>query len=86
MPTEPGHLEYESTQFLVIGDGINGFGGAVEEMSKDKKDRNKEKPVDEVEKLGEEDHARVDGLEENDPVFADLGLSSKEYPHLRTTW
>ncbi|KAH6677365.1 hypothetical protein B0J14DRAFT_560153 [Halenospora varia] len=86
MPTEPEHFDYEATQFLVIGEGMGELGRAVEEMGKDKKDGEKEKPVEEIEKLEEEDHARVEGLKEDDPVFADLGLSSKEYHHLQTTW
>jgi hypothetical protein len=33
-----------------------------------------------------QDHDRVDSLKEDDPVFADLGMSSKEYPKMQTTW
>lgn len=54
MPLEPEHLDYEGTQFLVIGEGLGSFGKAVEEMSKDKKDDGKEKPEEEMEKLEEE--------------------------------
>lgn len=86
MPLEPELLNYENTQFLIIGEGLGDTGRATEEMSKDKKDDEKEKPEEELEKLGEEDHDRVEGLKEDDPVFADLGLSTKEYPKLQTTW
>ena len=34
----------------------------------------------------EQDHDRVENLREDDPIFADLGLSSKEYHKLQTTW
>ncbi|KUJ14895.1 uncharacterized protein LY89DRAFT_735956 [Mollisia scopiformis] len=86
MPLEPELLNYENTQFLVIGEGMGDTGRATEEMSKDKKDDEKETPSEELEKLEEEDHDRVEGLKEDDPVFADLGLSSKEYHKLQTTW
>ncbi|KAM3072153.1 hypothetical protein ACMFMG_008610 [Clarireedia jacksonii] len=82
MPLEPELLDYEGAQMLIIGEGQGELGRAVEEQ---KRDAGKEKPVEEMEKLGEEDHDRVEGLKD-DPVFADLGLSSKEYPHLQTTW
>ncbi|KAF4624743.1 hypothetical protein G7Y89_g13427 [Cudoniella acicularis] len=86
MPLIPELLEYEATQFLVIGEGMGELGKVVEEQEKDKENNAKKKPVEEVEKLEEEDHDRVEGLKEDDPVFADLDLSSKEYPHLQTTW
>lgn len=86
MPLEPELLDYGNTQFLVIGEGMGDTGRAMEEMSIDKKDDEKDKPAEELEKLEEEDHARVEGLKEDDPVFADLGLSSKEYHKLQTTW
>lgn len=86
MPLEPELLDYENTQFLVIGEGMGDTGHATEEMSKDAKDDEKEKPAEEMEKLEEEDHDRVEGLKEDDPIFADLGLSSKEYSKIQTTW
>jgi len=55
-------------------------------MSKDKRDDEKEKPEDEIEQLLGEDHDRIESLKEDDPVFADLGLSSKEYQKMKTTW
>lgn len=86
MPLEPELLNYESTQFLIIGEGLGDMDKAVQEMSKDAKDDAKEKPAEEMEKLEEEDHDRVENLKQDDPVFADLGLSSKEYPKMQTTW
>jgi hypothetical protein len=32
------------------------------------------------------DHHRVKHLEEDDPVFADLGLSGKEFSKIQTSW
>jgi hypothetical protein len=100
MPLEPEVLEYEGTQFLIIGEGLGDLGKAME--ARDEGDE-KEKPSEELEKLEEEvslisqatllllyslvqDHDRVEHLKEDDPVFADLGLSSKEYPKMQTTW
>lgn len=101
MPVTPETLDYEGAQFLLIGEGLGDINKAVEPSSKDEK-HDKEKPEAELEKLEEEvsvfakwlliytdlfkDHERVMHLNEDDPVFADLGLSSKEYPHLQTTW
>jgi hypothetical protein len=54
MPLEPELLEYENTQFLVIGEGLGDLGKAVEEQSKDHRDDSKEKPEEELERLEEE--------------------------------
>merc|ERR1712093_304241 len=86
MPLEPELLKYQNTQFLLIGEGIGEMGNAVQEMSEDAKDDTKETPIEEIQKLEEEDHDRVEHLKGDDPVFADLGLSSKEYSTMQTTW
>jgi hypothetical protein len=53
-------LDYEGTQFLVIGEGVDGgFGKAVDEAKKDAKDDTKEKPEEELEKLEEEVRAVI---------------------------
>ena len=54
MPLEPELLEYEHTQFLIIGEGLGELGKAMEEQSKDKRDEHKVKPVKEMERLEEE--------------------------------
>jgi hypothetical protein len=54
MPLEPELLNYEGAQMLIIGEAQGELGKAVEEQSKDEKDGEKEKPVEEMEKLGEE--------------------------------
>ncbi|RDW73736.1 hypothetical protein BP5796_07178 [Coleophoma crateriformis] len=86
MPLEPELLDYENTQFLIIGEGLGDMTKAVEEQSKDQRDESKEKPAEEMEKLEEEDMERVEHLKNDDPVFADLGLSSKQYSKMQTTW
>jgi hypothetical protein len=47
-------LDYEGAQILVIGEGMDAMGRAVEEQEKDKKDDKTDKPVEEMEKLEEE--------------------------------
>ncbi|PMD42682.1 hypothetical protein L207DRAFT_543305 [Hyaloscypha variabilis F] len=86
MPLEPELLDYQHTQLLLIGEGQGDFGRAVQEMTKDAKSDEKEKPEEEMEKLEEEDHDRVEHLKEDDPIFADLGLSAKEYPKIQASW
>jgi hypothetical protein len=54
MPLEPELLNYQNTQFLIIGEGMGKLGRAVEEQKKDAKDDEKEKPEEEMEKLEEE--------------------------------
>lgn len=54
MPLIPDLLEHENTQFLVIGEGAGTMGKALDEMSVDQKDGEKEKPEEEMSKLVEE--------------------------------
>ena len=58
----------------------------LEPAPKDEKDDKKETPAEELEKLEGEDEQRVENLRGDDTVFADLGISSKEYPKVLTTW
>jgi len=85
-PLEPEMLDYTHTQMLLIGEDRGDLEKSVKEMGEDKKDDEKVSPEEEMNQLEKEDHDRVKHLKEDDPVFADLGLSSKEYPHLKTTW
>ncbi|KAH8590818.1 hypothetical protein B0O99DRAFT_654698 [Bisporella sp. PMI_857] len=86
MPLEPELLDYENTQVLIIGEGMGNYCHSLEEVNKDQRGDEKVAPVDEIEKLLNEDHERVHGLKDDDPVFVDLGLSSKGYPKMQTTW
>ncbi|PBP26111.1 hypothetical protein BUE80_DR002974 [Diplocarpon rosae] len=86
MPLEPALLDYTNTQFLLIGEGMGEMDRAVEEASQDAKNDEKEKPVQEMETLEQEDQKRLEHLRPDDPIFADLGLSSTEYPEMQTTW
>ncbi|QSZ28664.1 hypothetical protein DSL72_003163 [Monilinia vaccinii-corymbosi] len=72
----PEHLNYEGTQLLLIGVG----------KSVDDEKNGKIGLEDEMDRLEREDHERVEGLKEDDPIFADLGLDAQEYSHMQTTW
>lgn len=86
MPLQPELLNFQNTQMLLIGEGQGDFGHALDEMSKDSNDDEKDAPEEVLEQLEEEDHHRVKHLEEDDPVFADLGLSGKEFSKIQTSW
>lgn len=85
MPPEPKHLNYANSQILLIGEDFDNSNN-LEEAAKDAKDENIETPQEELEKLEKEDELRVERLKGDDTVFADLGISSKEYPSVMTTW
>ncbi|KAI9816558.1 MAG: hypothetical protein M1827_001690 [Pycnora praestabilis] len=85
MPLQPKLLDYENTQILLIGEGMDEIGRAAEQTSKDERD-DKDTPLEEMEKLEHEDELRVKHLKGDDPVFEDLGLSSKEYSKMQTSW
>ena len=84
MPLQPRLLNYDNTQFLLIGQGDD----ALEKAAKpqDGEDGDKKTPLEAIENLEEEDEIRVRGLTDDHAVFADLGLSSKQFPNMQTTW
>ena len=86
MPLKPRLLDYDNTQFLLIGHGDGALEKAAKAQNDEEKEENKETPLHEIEKLEEEDENRVKGLGMEDAVFTDLGLSSKEYSKVRTAW
>ncbi|KAL9020725.1 MAG: hypothetical protein Q9185_002041 [Variospora sp. 1 TL-2023] len=86
MPLEPKLLDYENTQFLIIGHhNEESLEKATVPQPADEK-MDKEEPKEEMEKLEHEDDLRVQHLKGDDTVFEDLGLSLKDYPKLQTTW
>ena len=85
MPTKSDHLNYDNCQVLLIGENFDSSDN-LEPNAKDQKDDSKETPQEEIEKLEHEDEIRVENLKGDDTVFADLGISSKEYPKVMTTW
>ncbi|KAI0202011.1 hypothetical protein F4808DRAFT_92181 [Astrocystis sublimbata] len=85
-PTQPHHLNYVNTQFLLIGES-SGIESATEPQKEDEKE-GKEKPEEELEKLEDEDTHRMEKLREGDSaaIFADLGALATDYPKLPTTF
>lgn len=86
MPLQPKLLDYEFTQFLLIGHGEGSLEKATQPQDGEDRKDEKETPMEEMERLEDEDESRVKGLDGNHAVFVDLGLSSKDYPKLQTTW
>ena len=60
MPLKPELLEYENTQFLLIGHKDDALEKAAQPQQAEEGE--KETPLEELEKLEEEDEARVEGL------------------------
>lgn len=60
-PLQPKHLNYESCQFLMIGEGEKGLDKATEAQQDDTKN-DKAEPKEELEKLEGEDEIRVEHL------------------------
>lgn len=85
MPLAPKHLDYANAQMLLIGENFESSSN-LEPSAKDQKDDSKETPQEELEKLEHEDDLRVEHLKGDDTIFADLGISSKDYPKVMTTW
>ena len=60
-PLQPKFLDYENAQFLLIGSSTDDLGEATEQQPKDEK-ADKDTPLEEMEKLEDEDTARVEHL------------------------
>ncbi|KAI1812547.1 hypothetical protein GGS20DRAFT_557444 [Poronia punctata] len=86
LPSKPNHLDYVSTQFLLVGES-SGLEKATEPQKEDEGE-DKEKPVEELEKLEDEDTHRMEDLKGDDStaIFADLDARAKDYPKLPTTF
>ena len=63
MPLEPKLLDYENTQFLIIGHGENALEKAAQPEREDGEKPESETPLEEVEKLEHEDELRVQHLD-----------------------
>lgn len=85
MPVDPKHLDYANAQMLLIGESFDS-GSALEADPSDEKKEGKEVPKEELEKLEDEDEHRIENLKGDDTIFEDLGISSKEYPKVKSTW
>ncbi|KAK0716896.1 hypothetical protein B0T26DRAFT_645376 [Lasiosphaeria miniovina] len=85
MPTQPKHLDYANTQFLLLGK--SSVTDKALEPQGDDGEAGAEKPADELEKLEAEDEERMAaGLDGDDAsrVFADLQAQAGDYPKLQT--
>ncbi|CAK3909852.1 Hypothetical predicted protein [Lecanosticta acicola] len=85
LPTKPEHINYQNASFLLIGESIDS-GSALEPATQDQKKEEKEVPEEELIKLEEEDEERIKNLKGDKTIFEDLGISSKEYPKVKSTW
>ncbi|RYP74134.1 hypothetical protein DL771_003192 [Monosporascus sp. 5C6A] len=82
--TNPKHLDVVKTQFLLIGES-SGIQKATEPQ---KKAEGNEEPIEELEKLEDEDTRRMEHLKGDDSssIYSDLEVHAKDYPKLRTTF
>lgn len=87
MPTRPEHLSYPNTQVLLIGES-SGLAKAMAPAGKDEGADDAGGPIEEMEKLEDEDTRRMEGLRGDDAqaIFADLQTNAKEYPKLQTAF
>ncbi|KAI1101566.1 hypothetical protein F4804DRAFT_315453 [Jackrogersella minutella] len=83
--TQPKHLDFANTQFLLIGES-SGIKKATDPQAGQEK--NEQLPIDELEKLEDEDTHRMEDLQGDDSasIFADLQARAKDYPKLQTTF
>ncbi|KAI1408053.1 hypothetical protein F5Y13DRAFT_173453 [Hypoxylon sp. FL1857] len=83
--TQPKHLDFPNTQFLLIGES-SGIQKATEPQKG--QEEGEEKPIEELEKLEDEDTHRMEGLQgdASAAIFADLHAHAKDYPKLQTTF
>jgi hypothetical protein len=84
--TNPKHLDVVNTQFLLVGES-SGLDKATEPQKQDEKE-GKEEPLEEMEKLEDEDTRRMEHLkgDESAAIFADLEVNAKDYPKIQTTF
>jgi hypothetical protein len=85
MPLQPGLLDYEGAQMLFMGEDYGKLGKAVE-VPDGAEEPGKETPLEELEKLEGEEEIRVHHLKDDDPIFEDLALSSKEHKGIQSSW
>lgn len=84
MGTLPKHL-IPNAQFLLVGESS----GIDKAMDTDEKgDKNKEDPIEEMEKLEDEDTKRMEhlGKDASEAIFSDLNAEAEGYPKLQTTF
>ncbi|KKZ65853.1 hypothetical protein EMCG_08358 [[Emmonsia] crescens] len=70
VPLRPEFLDYPNAQFLLVG-------GTHHEAAETAK---------EVETFEHQDEARISPLNDDDVIYQDLGMDSRNYPDVPTTW
>ncbi|KAI1808783.1 hypothetical protein F4811DRAFT_308 [Daldinia bambusicola] len=83
--TQPKHLDYVNTQFLLVGES-SGIQKATEPQKGQKEGQ--EDPIEELERLEDEDTHRMESLQgdDSDVIFKDLHVHAQDYPKLQTTF
>ncbi|EAS28955.3 uncharacterized protein CIMG_07701 [Coccidioides immitis RS] len=83
VPLEPKFINYPNAQFLMIGEarGELGKGGMTENKPSEKVEAGEE-----LEQLEHENEVRASPLRDDHAVFEDLGMSSKQFSSMPTTW
>lgn len=76
MPLQPKLLNYENTQFLLIGHGDDALEKAAKPQVEKEEEQEKETPLEEIEKLEDEDEVRVQHLKGELVVAHGLGLQA----------
>ncbi|KAK4125361.1 hypothetical protein N657DRAFT_644230 [Parathielavia appendiculata] len=86
VPTQPKHLDYVNTQFLLVGES-SGFEKALA-LQKEDQEEGKAEPAEEMEKLEDEDAQRMKELSKDDSgrIFADLQAKAGDYSKLKTAF
>ncbi|RAK96158.1 uncharacterized protein BO80DRAFT_239428 [Aspergillus ibericus CBS 121593] len=85
VPLQPEFINYPNAQFLMIGEATDDLGKAAT-AEEGGKQANEEQPGEELEKLGQENEERIEGLRGDDTIYEDLGLDATKYPKVPTTW
>jgi hypothetical protein len=83
-PLNPKHLNYPNTQFLLVGES-----SGIQKATEPQKDaEGDEAPLEELEKLEDEDTHRMQDLKGDDStaIFTDLEARAADYPKLQTTF
>ena len=86
-PSQPEHFNYPNSQILLIGES-SGLDKATQPDDSDKGKADVEEPIEEMEKLEDEDTHRMERLGDGDSeaIFADLQVDARQYPKLLTTF
>ncbi|MCJ1449494.1 MAG: hypothetical protein MMC23_010014 [Stictis urceolatum] len=88
-PLQPRMLDYKNAQILLIGShAAHRDLKDITRKSRQDREINGDGPVEELERLEEEDESRLGGFGSNEsaPIFADLALSQEQFSGLQTGW